>query len=280
MDGRNTITRTSSFTLHCIEGYINNIFLVEYPEGILAIDPGVASDLPLIERYCAEVLRRPVTDITLSVVSHMHPDHAGGATGLRKKYGIPIAAHRLVDSWYAGVTGLIQHLLDIYMTQIVARRSKRPLRRISFKRIIKPDRPLIDSMYLPGFDDWRVLYIPGHTNHDIVLFNKKEKILYAADSIVNVRGSFFLPIPVIFKKKMISSYKKMGALNASTILLAHGGTISGTRGKDIFSYLSGLVFEPVPALARLPYRLSRFSPGIWKPYMKKRFSAAVKKIIK
>lgn len=278
MEEKDRITRTSSFTLHRIEGYINNIFLVEYPEGVLAIDPGVASDLPLIERYCAEVLRRPVSDITLSVVSHIHPDHAGGAVRLRKKHNVPIAAHLLVDSWYAGFSGLIQHLLDLYMTQIVARRSKRRLRRISFKRILKPDRPLIDSMYLPGFEDWKVLYIPGHTNHDIVLFNKKEKMLYAADSIVNVKGSFVLPIPVIFKRRMINSYRRMESLHASTILLAHGNTISGKQGRDVFGYLCGLVSEPVPALARLPYRLSRFSPGIWKPYVKKKFSTGVKKI--
>lgn len=258
-----------SFTLHSVEGYINNIFLIEYPRGVLAIDPGVASDLALVERYFRETMQRPLNDIKLSVVSHMHPDHAGCATMLRRRYGVPVAAHRLADSWYAGASGLLQHLLDIYMTQLVARRSRRALRKISFSRILRPDILLSDGMFLPGFEDWKAVYIPGHTNHDIVLFNKKEKTLYAADSIVSVKGEYFLPIPVIFKKKMIRSYERLASLNASTVLLAHGDIITG-GASDIFECLGALVTKPIPELARLPYMLSYFSPGIWRPRLRRK----------
>jgi glyoxylase-like metal-dependent hydrolase (beta-lactamase superfamily II) len=94
-----------SFTIHIIEGYISSLYLVEYDDGMLLLDGGCVNDVKRIEDYCKLVLNRSPSDIKLAVVSHMHPDHAGGAVALRKKYGIAIAAHKDVDLWYSGVGG-------------------------------------------------------------------------------------------------------------------------------------------------------------------------------
>jgi glyoxylase-like metal-dependent hydrolase (beta-lactamase superfamily II) len=254
--------------LHTLKGYINNIFLAEYDSGILLLDGASPADLELIEDFCINTLKRPVTDIKLSVVSHMHPDHSGAAPLLRKKYGIPIAAYKLIDPWYSGITGWFQHKLDCIMAQIVALRHNTPIKRIFSQRITRPDFLVNDGDALFFFEDWKVVYVPGHTLHDIALFNSKTSMLYAADSIVMVKNKYTLPLPVIFQRKMKNSYKKPGDLNAKTILLPHGEIIETESSKAIFSHMHDLVDMPPNKIMKRVYFFSIWSPNIWKTSLK------------
>ncbi|MGS0765863.1 MBL fold metallo-hydrolase [Syntrophomonas curvata] len=252
----------SAFTMHIIEGYISSIFLLEYGKGMLLFDSGCINDVKRIEDYCRKVLQRSPHDIKLAVVSHMHPDHSGGAATLRSKYGIAIAAHKDVDLWYSGWGGALQHKLDCYMATGVARRNKRSLERILFKPIIHPDYLLHDLEVLPGFEDWAVLHIPGHTLHDIALYQQKEGLLYIGDMICNVRGRMFLPLPVLFPVRMEQSYDKLAALDSSTILMAHGGVEQSDNASALFLAMKEQLKAPPTPLMRKIRRLSVFSPEI------------------
>ncbi|HPJ38718.1 MAG TPA: MBL fold metallo-hydrolase [Spirochaetota bacterium] len=257
------------FTIHTINGYICNLFIAEYPEGMLLLDCGAVTDVERIERYCRETLQRPVTDIRLAVVSHMHPDHGGGAAVLREKYGIPLAAYHSCDRWYAGVSGFIQHRIDCYMAQMVRKQIGKKMA-IHYRRKLKPDHMLHDNEVLPMFSDWRVLHVPGHTLHDIVLYNGREKILYGADIILNAGNKLNLPIPVFFPGKMKRSLKTLGALDLKKIYLAHGNAIGTDDAGTLFSSLLPLVDEPKNEIQRYYHRVSFFTPELWKSYLRKR----------
>ncbi len=202
--------------IHSLNGYINTLFIAEYEDYLLLLDGGSPADVDLIEKFCIEELNRPVSNIKLAIVSHMHPDHSGAAPILRKKYGTRIAAYKNIDEWYSGPTGWFQHKLDCLMAQIVAVKHKTKIRKVFSKRITGPDYLMSDMEPLPFFNDWRVIYTPGHTSHDIAVFNEEEKILYCGDSIIEVRGRVYLPLPVIFRKKN------------ETLLQEDGGAWSGT----------------------------------------------------
>lgn len=249
-----------NFTVHVIEGYICNLLLVEYSDRMLLLDSGSINDVKRVEQYCAEVLHRPVSDIKLAVVSHIHPDHAGGSSVWRKKYGIPLAAHPRIDYWYHGPGGLLQHKVDCYLASWVAHRKKIKLERILYNPKVRPDHLLEDGGTLPFFPDWKVLYVPGHTMNDIALYNEGNKILYPADCVMNIEGKYLLPVPILFEDKMAESFDRLAELDVETIYLAHGSTIHTQESKKIFAYMKTLLNRPKNPLTSFAYKISLYSP--------------------
>ena len=255
--------------IHAIKGYINTLYIAEYDHGLLMMDGGSPADLETVENFCSSILNRHASDIRLAVVTHMHPDHSGCAPMLRKKYGTKIAAYKNIDQWYSGSTGWVQHKLDCIMAQIVAVRRKTHIHRIFSRRITSPDFLVNDGEMLPFFPDWQVVYNPGHTIHDISIFHSGEKILYCGDIIVEVKGKFNLPLPVIFKRKMRESYKKLSSLKCKTIIPAHGKIIHADEHSNLFMEMISLLELPPGRLRRRVHWFSVWSPDIWKPGIRK-----------
>jgi len=255
-----------------LKGYLNNLFIAEYAPGLLLLDGASPADFELIEEFCREKLNRPVSDIKIAVVTHMHPDHSGAAPLLRQKYGTKIAAYKNIDEWYAGFTGWMQHVLDCLMAQILAVRKGVRIRRIFSRRITKPDILLDDGDFLPCFSDWSILYTPGHTTHDIALFHGGEKILYCGDSIVEVKNRFYLPLPVIYRERMKSSYMSMASLGAEIILIPHGNIPEDCKADDIFDTMIDLLGMPPNRIRRRVHWFSLWSPVVWKPVIRGFFS--------
>ncbi|PKL37767.1 MAG: Zn-dependent hydrolase [Spirochaetae bacterium HGW-Spirochaetae-1] len=261
--------KKKSFTIHTIHGYISTIFLAEYPDKILLLDGGTISDTQRIKKFCETKLHRPVTEIRLCVATHIHPDHAGGAIEMRKLFGIPIAAHPLIDQWYRGISGFIQHKIDCALAHYV-----RAADRISFQRILSSRHVgafhiLQDGDRLPGFDDWQVFHVPGHTLHDLVLYNRSARLLYAGDCLINKNGKINLPIPVFFHGTMRHSYEKLVSLDIETILPAHGDAITGGNIPEIFNRLIEMLGEPKNDMSRMAHSVSIFAPPVWKAYIRK-----------
>jgi len=255
--------------IHKIIGYINNLFIAEYSHGLLLLDGGSPADLPVIEKFCIDILKRPVSDIKLAVVTHMHPDHSGAAPLLREKYGTRIAAYKNIDQWYKGPSGTFQHILDCLMAQIVAVKLGTKINKIFSRRITRPDFLVNGDDLLPYFPEWKVTHTPGHTTHDIALFHLQKKILYCGDSIIEVRNRYYLPLPVLFRDKMKRSYKEMAALGATTILIPHGNIIHTENSRELFKEMISLLKEPPNKLRRRVHYFSVWSPDIWKPMVRR-----------
>lgn len=211
--------------LHRLNGYIQDIFLGEYKDKLLLLDGCCRADAPLIESYINNTLKRPMSDLALVVVTHMHPDHAGAANYLRKKHGCKIASANVDGQWYSGIDGMLMHYTDMLLTLWVAGRKKKPKRNVYYSGSLTPDYYLSDKTLLPGFEDWQVHFTQGHTDRDISLHHLPSNEIYVADLMVNVKGSFIPPFPVFYPKKYKASLNKIKALNPHAILLAHGAKI-------------------------------------------------------
>ena len=70
--------------LHTIKGYIQDMYLVEYPDRLLLLDGACRADIPHLKAFIETGLMRDFADLHTVVVTHMHPDHAGAAHKLRK----------------------------------------------------------------------------------------------------------------------------------------------------------------------------------------------------
>ncbi len=214
---------TQDFELHEVEGYISSIYLAVYGDKILLLDCGCRSDVPRIERYLRQNLGREPRDIELAIASHTHPDHAGGARILRRRHNVPIGAPRRINAWYRGPSGFFQHKIDTSLAVIVGSLGGHGRENIWYRRRTPVDHSLVHGDTLPQFSDWTVIEAPGHTSHDIVLYNREASVLYAADVIMKIKDKYIPPFPVLFKDKMSVSLDRVEALPVDTLAMAHGG---------------------------------------------------------
>lgn len=214
--------------LHKLDGYIQTILLAEYSDRLLLLDGCSRADVTLIKHFISHTLQRPLTDLTLIVVTHMHPDHAGAAKKLRKLTGCKIATANVSGQWYSGLDGKLMHITDILLTRWVANKKQQKQRWLWYSSTLVADYKLNDGDQLPGFDDWRALSTQGHTDRDLSLQHLPSNRIYIADLIVATRKGFIPPFPVFYPRRYQQSLLKIANLKASSFILAHGGEVNLT----------------------------------------------------
>lgn len=224
--------------LHHLQGYIQSVYLAEYSDKLLLLDGCSRADIPMLKRFICNDLARPLTDLKLVVVTHMHPDHAGAVHKLKSMTGCKVAASGVSGQWYAGISGKLMHLTDILLAKWVAHRLKKPNRSIRYPSKLYADHQLGDGDFLPGFADWQALETQGHTDRDLSLHHLPSDKVYVADLMVKVKGRYIPPFPVFYPNRYKASLQKIVKLNPATLALAHGGLVQPT--KDEYDYLIAL----------------------------------------
>jgi len=251
------------FKLHTYKGYVQNNFIVEYKDKILLLDGACRPDTDQIADFVQSKLNRDIKDLKLTAVTHCHPDHAGAAHLLREKYSVPAAAPRDIDLWYSGIGGSLQHLSDTLQSQFMAKQMKPELKikseSLFYQRLLKPDYKLDDQSPLPFFSDWQAISAPGHTFHNIMLYNKKNGLLYIADTMINSRDKYLPPVPVLFPAAMKETLMKIKTLKPRLLLFAHSDS-------PILPYREEMIDETLKRIdskdslfIRLFYLISKFT---------------------
>lgn len=207
--------------IHQIQGYIQNTFLVEYAHGCLLLDGASRLDFFTIQQFFVNTLKRPLTDLKVVMVTHMHPDHAGCAHKLRKETGCLVVTGEFERQWYAGFRGRLQHLIDLSLGYWVAGRLGRNRQFRFYSPHIYPDIKLADGESVPHFPDWHIINTPGHTTIDISLVNPEAQKIYAADLMVWVKKELAPPYPVHLPEAYKSSLEKLRQYIGYELLLAH-----------------------------------------------------------
>ncbi len=249
------------FTLHIYKGYVQNNFLVEYKDKILLLDGATSPDASPIAEFIKSNLKRDIRDLKLIAVTHCHPDHAGAADIIREKFNVPVAAPYDIDFWYSGIGGSLQHISDTLQSQFMAKQMKQNQKpeSLRYKRLLKPDYKLYDQTPLPFFSDWKALHAPGHTSHNIMFYNETNRLLYIADNMIDSRGKYLPPVPVLFPEAMKKTLLKIKALKPETLLFAHSDS-------PVLKYREEMIDETIKRIdsddsfyIRLFYSISKFT---------------------
>ena len=206
-----------------IEGHIQTTYLAIYPDKLLLLDGGSRPDAAKILSYIRDTLKRPLSDLKTVVVTHMHPDHAGGVKLLKRKTGCLIVSADKSTPWYKGVEGRLNHLLDIGLAYFVANRQGKTLEYLWYNPILEPDVKVQEGDPVPYFDDWQILETPGHTDRDLSLWHRPSHRVYTADLILRIKGKYVAPYLVSLPEIYCASLKKIQTLAPTEVLLAHGG---------------------------------------------------------
>lgn len=207
--------------IHTIKGYIQNIFLVEYAHGCMLLDGCCRADVDILKVFFKETLQRPIKDLKVILVTHMHPDHAGGANSLRRISGAKVYTLAFSKQWYNGIKGFFSHVIDIALAYYVANRTGQPIRNLWYSGRIRPDAMLNDNQAIPNFEDWTTVATPGHTDRDMSVVNHDMRQIYVADVIVSVKGKYYCPFPVYMPNEYRLSLTKLERYTGYEMMMAH-----------------------------------------------------------
>lgn len=206
-----------------IKGYIQTTYLAVYPNKLLLLDTGCHSDVDSILDYITNTLQRPISQLKTVVVTHMHPDHAGGAELLKQKTGCHIVTAAHYKPWYNGVAGKIGHIHDLLLTYYVAHRQGKKVTSLWYDPQMKADTYVQDGDRIPNFEDWQVLSTAGHTDRDISLWHAETNQVYVADLILKIKSKFVSPLLITLPYVYRASVAKIRDLQPETVILAHEG---------------------------------------------------------
>lgn len=236
--------------IHHLTGYIQSVYLIEYPQGLLLLDGCCRADVAMLTAFIKQDLQRPLTDLKTLIVTHMHPDHAGAAHKLRQLTGCVIVSANKPTQWYRGLNGLLMHWIDMTLTLYVAKRLKKPWKNVLYNRKLIPDVKAKAGDPVPHFPDWSLLETPGHTDRDLSVLHTEKNWVYVADLIIKLRSRFIAPFPVFHPNQYRQSLGQIKALSPAKIMLAHGGMLQ-MQDADFDQMI-----EQSPKIPRTPLRAS------------------------
>jgi len=172
-----------------------NQYLVGEGDGAVLIDCAVLDDENR-RRFAAAGSRPQALWLT-----HIHPDHVGGAHAARETFGLPIAVHRSRRDFVVGPGPL---------------RAERAL----------DDG---DELAFPG-GRLRVIHAPGHESGHVCYYEPERRWLFTGDNVLSIGTAVIAP-PDGNMRQYLATLARLQALDLAVIFPGHGPPIDTPHEK-------------------------------------------------
>lgn len=232
-----------------------NIYIIAGDEGLI-FDAGYGDDTSIrLMGKAIDYIQNLNKKWRISRVlpSHTHPDHFSGLKQLKDRYGINIMLTepmaKVLSSKHAYRNSYrLSRLQQYRYSTIYERISELPLQlvfRTMYKKVygiaflqshditVEPGEEILVNGYTLS-----IVHGPGHCNDHIMLYNKKEGILFAGDNILRSIYTWLGPPRSNLQEYYTTLEACLGLPNLKLILSAHGSPINNPkeRIKEIIEY--------------------------------------------
>src|SRR5215469_2617848 len=172
-----------------------NCFLLPDGDQVDMIDCGMSSQesFALIAAGLREVAG-PRARLRRLLVTHIHPDHYGGAGEMTQRYGADLYLHRLevpmVHPRYLEIEQLVAEVGRYLQVHGVPDAEADFLKNASrgFRQFVKPALPVLQldgtEVLELGRRRLRVEWTPGHSPGHVCLFDTESRVLFAGDQLL------------------------------------------------------------------------------------------------
>lgn len=213
-----------SIRIHNIGNYMLRNYLLETPQGWIALDSGYAGGFAAYKKRLAKLT--PLDQIKFVFLTHSHNDHAGFLGELLAESSTRLVAHenslpRLASGENAMPEGTgFTTRMGVALSAMMKHSSYPPVVPDETALILKCEA---DQPFLAAGLPIRVVFLPGHTADSIGLFLEESRELLCGDAAGNAviaparQAVLMEDVP-----KFARSWDKIIALNPSRIYPSHG----------------------------------------------------------
>jgi glyoxylase-like metal-dependent hydrolase (beta-lactamase superfamily II) len=202
-----------------------HVFLIVLPDGITLIDGGFPGTMALIEQTLKDLERRP-EDIHDVLVTHCHPDHAGGLAEIKRATGANLWMHTADADMAARGMAFREWkpapgLRNWWFARRVVKRGTSSFEPVS------ADHVITRGQTIPAAGGIKAIWTPGHSaGHLVFLWPREGGVLFTGDAANNVRGLSGPPIEED-RKQTLESLRKISSEKFRVACFAHGEPIVG-----------------------------------------------------
>jgi glyoxylase-like metal-dependent hydrolase (beta-lactamase superfamily II) len=224
-----------------------NLYLLEGRRGLTLIDTGPESPeaLAALDAGLAEIGKR-IEDISQVVLTHFHVDHSGMCNRIVQRSGAKVYAHPLTAIIMKRDEAINASRADFFKTVYREMGADDTMAALAFQQLEEYDKnmeacdvdvELHEGDVIPGHEEFRVVYTPGHSQDHISLYRESDGVMILGDHLIlHVSSNAFIEPPVRPgepRPKTLITYRealrKLQDLDMTIGHTGHGEPITGHR---------------------------------------------------
>jgi glyoxylase-like metal-dependent hydrolase (beta-lactamase superfamily II) len=216
---------------------INSFALLDDDGSITLVDTGLKKAPARIVAALAAIGKHP-RDVTRIVLTHVHPDHAGGAAEMSRETGAPVLVHGDDHGWATSGRIVGGNDRSTRLGRIFARTGDAKIEPFT------PGPALTDGEVLPVAGGVRVVHTPGHSPGHVSLLHEPTRTLVTGDALFNFRFQRRMRVSPSFLCSDFAMTKRtahrLGDLEYDVAAFTHGPEIRDRARATVRSLLAEL----------------------------------------
>jgi glyoxylase-like metal-dependent hydrolase (beta-lactamase superfamily II) len=210
---------------------INSFLFADDDGSLTLVDAGLKRGEKSVLGALAGLGKSP-EDVQRIVLTHAHPDHAGGLAGMKRATGADVHAHDR-DAVYLQ-RGKPPQLDTTRLSGRILNRARGGFGKVEVAETFQ------DGELLPIGGGLRVVHTPGHSPGHVSLLHEPTRVLITGDALFNVRGLRYSPAWFCTDIRLSrETADRLGDLEYDTVAFTHGEHIASGAREAVRAFLHG-----------------------------------------